>query len=158
MKACIAWILLLLLLPSAAGAFAEGGEASAALPDGVYSAVFSTDSGMFRINEALDGRGTLTVTDGVMTLHITLQSKKIVNLYPGRAEDARLEGAVLLQPTEDQVTYPDGYTETVYGFDVPVPALDTGFDLALIGTKGKWYDHKVTVSDPIPLEQSGGAE
>ena len=29
----------------------------------------------------------------------------------------------------------------------PVEALDQEFDLALIGTKGKWYDHKVSVSD-----------
>ena len=40
----------------------------------------------------------------------------------------------------------------MYGFDVPVPALETEFDLALIGTKGKWYDHKVSVSNPVPLE------
>ena len=48
----------------------------------------------------------------------------------------------------DEVTYSDGMTETVNGFDVPVPVLDTEFDLALIGTKGKWYDHKVIVSSP----------
>ena len=50
------------------------------------------------------------------------------------------------------MTYSDGTTEEVYGFDVPVPALDTEFDLALVGTKGTWYDHKVSVSDPQPLE------
>ena len=44
-------------------------------------------------------------------------------------------------------------TEEVYGFDVPVPVLETEFDLALIGTKGKWYDHKVSVSDPVLLEE-----
>lgn len=37
--------------------------------------------------------------------------------------------------------------EEVYSFDVPVPTLDDEFDLALIGTKGKWYDHKVSVSN-----------
>lgn len=36
----------------------------------------------------------------------------------------------------------------VYSFDVPVPTLDDEFDLALVGTKGKWYDHKVSVSNP----------
>ena len=46
------------------------------------------------------------------------------------------------------MTYSDGLTETVNGFDVPVPYLDEEFDLALIGTKGKWYDHKVVVSSP----------
>ena len=101
---------------------------------------------MFHINEAYDNRATLTVENGVMTVHITLPSKNIVNLFPGLADDAAKDGANLLQPTEDEVTYSDGLTETVYGFDVPVPYLDREFDLALIGTKGVWYDHKVTVS------------
>jgi hypothetical protein len=107
---------------------------------------------MFRINEAYENKGTLTVENGEMTIHITLISKKILNLYPGLADDAAKEGAELLLPTEDTVTYNDGMTEEVYGFDVPVPALETEFDLALIGTKGKWYDHKVSVSNPVPLE------
>ena len=76
-----------------------------------------------------------------------------MNLYPGLAEDAGKDGAKLLEPTEDTVTYSDGMTEEVYGFDVPVPALETEFDLALIGTKGKWYDHKVSVSNPVPANE-----
>ena len=63
----------------------------------------------------------------------------------GLAEDAQKEGAVILQPTEDQVKYDDGTTDTVYGFDIPVLVLDQEFDVALIGKKGKWYDHKVKV-------------
>ena len=104
---------------------------------------------MFHVSEACDGKGTLTVKDGVMTIHISLGSKKILNLYPGLAEDAAKDGAVLLEPTTDTVTYSDGMTEEVYGFDVPVPVIGEVFDLALIGTKGKWYDHKVKVSDPV---------
>lgn len=119
-----------------------------ALSDGVYQAEFDTDSSMFHVNEACDGKGTLTVADGKMTIHISLTSKNILNLYPGLAEDAQKEGAELLMPTEDTVTYSDGTTETVHGFDVPVPALDEEFDLALIGKKGKWYDHRVSVSSP----------
>ena len=116
------------------------------LPDGTYTAEFHTDSGMFHVSEACDGMGTLTVEDGVMTIHISLASKNIVNLYPGLAKDAKEDGAGMLHPTEDTVTYDDGMTDEVYGFDVPVPALNEEFDLALIGTKGKWYDHKVRVS------------
>lgn len=127
----------------------EMAQDEAQLPDGVYTAEFSTDSSMFHVSEACDGKGTLTVKDGVMTIHISLGSKKILNLYPGLAEDAAKEGAVLLEPTTDTVTYSDGMTEEVYGFDVPVPAIGEEFDLALIGTKGKWYDHKVKVSDPV---------
>ncbi len=136
---------------------AETAEA-AALPDGVYEAVFQTDSSMFHVSEACDGKGRLTVTDGSMMLHISLGSKKIVNLYPGLAEDAEKEGAALLMPTEDTVTYSDGMTEEVYGFDVPVPVLEQEFDLALLGTKGVWYDHKVSVSDPVPLEEETGQD
>ena len=127
----------------------ETAQNEAQLPDGVYTAEFSTDSSMFHVSEACDGKGTLTVKDGVMTIHISLGSKKILNLYPGLAEDAAKDGAVLLQPTTDTVTYSDGMTEEVYGFDVPVPVIGEEFDLALIGTKGKWYDHKVVVSDPV---------
>ena len=127
----------------------ETAQDKAQLPDGVYTAEFSTDSSMFHVSEACDGKGTLTVKDGVMTIHISLGSKKILNLYPGLAEDAAKDGAVLLEPTTDTVTYSDGMTEEVYGFDVPVPVIGEEFDLALIGTKGKWYDHTVKVSDPV---------
>ena len=127
----------------------ETAQDKAQLPDGVYTAEFSTDSSMFHVSEACDGKGTLTVKDGVMTIHISLGSKKILNLYSGLAEDAAKDGAVLLEPTTDTVTYSDGMTEEVYGFDVPVPVIGEEFDLALIGTKGKWYDHKVKVSDPV---------
>lgn len=127
----------------------ETAQDKAQLPDGVYTAEFSTDSSMFHVSEACDGKGTLTVKDGIMTIHISLGSKKILNLYPGLAEDAAKDGAVLLEPTTDTVTYSDGMTEEVYGFDVPVPVIGEEFDLALIGTKGKWYDHKVKVSDPV---------
>lgn len=122
------------------------------LQDGTYTADFDTDSSMFHVSEACEGKGTLTVKDGKMTIHISLTSKNIVNLYPGLAEDAQKEGAGILEPTVDTVTYSDGTTEEVNGFDVPVPALDEEFDLALIGTKGIWYDHKVSVSNPEPVE------
>ena len=123
-------------------------EAEGVLEDGTYTAEFDTDSGMFHVNEANDGKGTLTVKDGKMTLHVSLVSKNIVNLFVGTAEDAQKDGAELLQPTTDTVTYSDGMTEEVYGFDIPVEAIDKEFDLALIGKKNKWYDHKVKVTNP----------
>ena len=128
-------------------AASESAAASSArtLEDGTYTAEFDTDSSMFHVNEARDGKGTLTVKDGQMTLHISLQSKKIVNLYVGMAADAPDHEADWLQPTTDTVTYSDGTSEEVYGFDVPVEALDTDFQLAILGTKGKWYDHTVSV-------------
>lgn len=130
---------------SEAASESAAASSARALEDGTYTAEFDTDSSMFRVNEASDGKGTLTVEDGQMTLHISLQSKKIVNLYVGMAADAPDHEADWLQPTTDTVTYSDGTSEEVYGFDVPVEALDTDFQLAILGTKGKWYDHTVSV-------------
>lgn len=126
--------------------------AVAQLEDGVYTVDFETDSSMFHINEAYDGKATLVVQDGAMTVHITLVSKSILNLYVGLAEDAKNDEANWLQPTEDEVTYADGFKETVYGFDVPVPTVEQDFDLALIGKKGTWYDHTVSVRNPVLQE------
>lgn len=131
---------------------ADSKAESSKLADGTYTAEFSTDSSMFHVSEACDGKGTLTVKDGKMTMHISLGSKNILNLYLGLAKDAENDKANQLQPTEDTVTYSDGITEEVYGFDVPVPVIGEEFDLALVGTKGKWYDHKVSVTNPVLLQ------
>ena len=126
---------------------------AAALPDGVYTAKFNTDSSMFHANEAVDGMGTLTVENGTMTFHVSLQSQKIVNLYPGMAADAPAHESDWLQPTVDTVTYSDGTSDEVYGFDIPVAAVDADFQLAILGTKGTWYDHTVSVSDAEPAAE-----
>lgn len=136
---------------SVASSVAASSEAAAtaALPDGVYTADFDTDSSMFHVNEALNGKGTLTVENGQMTIHISLASTHIVNLYVGTAADAASHEADWLQPTTDTVAYSDGTSDEVYGFDVPVEALDTYFQLAILGTKGKWYDHTVSVRNAV---------
>ena len=119
------------------------------LEDGVYTVEFTTDSKMFHVNDVYENKAQLTVKDGKGTVHIVLPSKNIVNLFYGLAEDAQKDGAKLLNPTEETVTYEDGSTENVNAFDIPVPVLDEEFDVALLGKKGVWYDHKVTVSAPI---------
>ena len=123
-----------------------------ALSDGTYTAEFTTDSSMFHVNDAYDNKGTLTVKDGKATIHVTLTSTHIVNLFLGTAKDASKDKAELLEPTVETVDYGDGTTEEVNAFDIPVPVLDEEFDLALIGTKGKWYDHKVKVSNATPAD------
>jgi len=128
----------------------EEPESGIDLPDGVYTAEFKTDSTMFHVNEANKGIGILTVKDGKATIHVSLASKSTLNLFYGLAEDAKKDGAELLEPTTDTVTYDDGMSEEVYGFDIPVPAIGVEFDIALIGKKGKWYDHKVMVLNPVP--------
>lgn len=132
-------------------------EVAEVLEDGIYAAEFDTDSSMFRLNEALE-TAVLTIKDGQMTIHVSLASKNIVNLYAGLAEDAKKEGAKLLEPTVDEVTYSDGWQAEVYGFDNPVPVLEEEFDVALLGKKGKWYDHKVSVKNPVLLETEAETE
>ena len=135
---------------SAVSTAAASESTEAALPDGVYTAEFDTDSGMFHANEACNGMGTLTVENGQMTFHVSLSSKKIVNLYVGMAADAEANKADWLLPTTDTVTYSDGTSEEVYGYDIPVAAVDQDFQLALLGTKGKWYDHTVSIRNAQP--------
>ena len=106
------------------------------LEDGVYTAEFDTDSSMFHVNEANDGKGVLTVKDGKMTIHVSLSGKGFLNLFAGTSEDAKKDGAELLEPTTDTVTYKDGMSEEVYGFDIPVPAIGEEFTVAAIGKKG----------------------
>ena len=142
----------------ASSVVASSAVAEAALPDGVYTADFETDSSMFHPNEACNGKGTLTVENGVMTFHVSLASKKIVNLYPGLAADAEANKTAWLIPTVDTVTYADGTTEEVYGYDIPVEALDTDFQLAILGTKGTWYDHTVSVRNAEPKTEDAAAE
>ncbi len=143
---------------SSAVSEAASASAEAALPDGTYTADFDTDSSMFHANEAFDGKGALTVKDGQMTLHVSLVSKNIVNLYVGTAEDAASHEADWLQPTTDAVNYSDGTSDEVYGFDIPVEALDTDFSVAILGKKGKWYDHTVSVRNAQPTMEEALAD
>ena len=143
---------------SEAASESAAASSARALEDGTYTAEFDTDSSMFHVNEARDGKGTLTVEDGQMTLHISLQSKKIVNLYVGMAADAPDHEADWLQPTTDVVNYSDGTSDEVYGFDIPVEALDEDFQLAILGTKGKWYDHTVRVANAQPAAAEAPAD
>ena len=142
----------------AASSVASSAAETAALPDGVYTAEFDTDSSMFHANEACDGKGTLTVENGQMTFHVSLASTHIVNLYLGKASDAADHEADWLQPTTDTVTYSDGTSDEVYGYDIPLDAVDTDFQLAILGTKGTWYDHTVSVRNAEPKTEDAAAE
>ena len=92
-----------------------------------------------------------------MTFHVSLQSQKIVNLYPGMAADAPAHESDWLQPTVDTVTYSDGTSDEVYGFDIPVAAVDADFQLAILGTKGTWYDHTVSIVNAEPAAEDAAA-
>ena len=128
---------------SASAAETAGESSASELEDGTYTADFNTDSNMFHVNEAKDGK---------MTIHVSLVSQNIVNVFVGTKEEAQADGAELIEPTTDEVTYSDGTTDEVYGFDIPVEKLDEDFNVAIIGKKGTWYDHVVSVSNPVPQE------
>lgn len=143
-------MLLVMTLMTGCGGKEEQRKEEPALEDGVYTATFKSGHPMFHVNDANNDRGVLNVKDGEMTIHVSLQSKKIINLFYGNKEDAQKPGAELIEPTEDKIVYDDGYETEVYGFDVPVPYLDKEFEVSLLGTHGNWYTHEVVVSDPIP--------
>ena len=134
-----------------AGCSSSSGTSSSSptLANGEYEASFNTDSSMFHVNEADEGKGVLTVSDEGMSIHVRLASKKIVNLFVGTANDAQAAGAQIIEPATDTVTFSDGSEEEVYAFDIPVPGIGEEFDVAILGEKGKWYDHKVSVTDPV---------
>lgn len=58
--------------------------------------------------------------------------QKIVNLYPGTAADAAQQAVRCIRP---QLTYSDGTTDEVYGFDIPV-TVNADFSLAISAPKG----------------------
>ena len=61
------------------------------LEDGVYSAEFDTDSSMFHVNEANDGKGTLTVKDGKAVRAVS--GDRPLSLYGGIAEGRAVPSA-----------------------------------------------------------------
>ena len=145
-------LLFALLVAGCGGGKTEEETNAAGLADGVYTVDVDTGSNMFHVNEAMHGTGTLTVENGEMTLHITLASKSIVNVFVGTSEEAQAEGAVLIEPTTDMVTYDDGITDEAYGFDIPAPVIGEPFDVSIIGTHGNWYTHPVTITNPVKAE------
>lgn len=121
------------------------------LEDGAYMVDFDTDSSMFHVNEVMNGKAVLTVKDGEGIVHLVMPSKNVLNLYKGLIADVEENEADWISPTVETVTYEDGMEEEVFAFDVLVDVIGEEFDLALIGKKAVWYDHKVSVSNPEAL-------
>ncbi|MBQ0065208.1 MAG: sirohydrochlorin cobaltochelatase [Firmicutes bacterium] len=122
------------------------------LADGIYTVDFTTDSNMFHANETQDGKAVLTVKDGKMNVHVILAGKGILNLYVGSEEDAKENEAEWLNPVEEKVAYEDGTTDSAYAYDIPVQQLNHSFTVSIIGKKGKWYAHEVTIANPVKVE------
>lgn len=122
------------------------------LEDGVYTVKFNTDSSMFHVSDAHNGKAILVVSNGKMTAHIVLSSKSYISLFAGVVADAEKDGAKVLLPTVEAVPFADGTVDEVNAYDIPIPVIGEEFDLATLGSKGKWYDHKVSVTAPVKVE------
>ena len=61
----------------------DGAEnaADSELEDGVYGVEFDTDSSMFHVNEACNGRATLTVKDGKMTVLLLSDFQEYLRMF-----------------------------------------------------------------------------
>ena len=102
---------------------------------------FESDSSMFHLNETLKGKAKLVLNRGVLCAEMIMPSKNIVNI----AMEPNGEG-LLLAPETVTVTYDDGATEEVYAFYLPAKAFNESFVVSILGTKGVWYDHTVTLT------------
>lgn len=120
------------------------------LEDGEYMVDFDTDSSMFHVHELCEGKARLTVSEGKALLHLVMPSKNVLNLFLGMAEDAKKDGADLIVPEVETIWYSEDDGEEVFSFDVPVTVYDEEFNLALVGKKEVWYDHKVKISNALP--------
>ncbi len=142
-------VMILIVSFAACGKSAEPQkEEEPKLADGEYVVKFNTDSSMFHANEVDEGCGLLTVKDGKMVLFVRLAGTGVVKVFKGKAEDAQKEGAAVIDCVEAEVEYPDGMKDKVNAFYMEIDELDTEFDLAILGKKGTWYDHVVSVSSP----------
>lgn len=163
MKKKVVFLGLLISLLLLVGCGSKAGNIQ--LDDGTYMVDFDTDSSMFHVNESMKGKAVLTVNNKSGNLHLVMPSKNVLNLYLGLAEKAANDEANWIVPSTEMVTYDDGMSEEVFSFDVPVSVIDEEFDLALIGKKNVWYDHKVKISNPeaagcnertVEVELTGG--
>ena len=104
-----------------------------------------------------DGKGTLTVKDGQMTFHVSLVSKKIVNLYVSMAADAEAHETDWLQPTTDTVTYSDACPMSLR-LRHPGEGSGRGLPAGHPRHQGKWYDHTVRVANAQPAAAEAPAD
>ena len=81
----ISCLLFALLVAGCGGGKKEEETNAAGLADGVYTVDVDTGSNMFHVNEAMDGKGTLTVANGEINVY-----KATVNSAKADSELTRL--------------------------------------------------------------------
>ncbi len=113
-----------------------------AINDGVYPVEVDSSSSMFHITEA-----KLTVTEGKMTVRMTLSGSGYEKVFMGTGEEApKADEGDYIQAEES----PEGKNV----FEIPVEALDKGIDCAAYSKKKEaWYDRTLVVrADSLPTD------
>lgn len=110
--------------------------------DGSYEVEVESSSSMFRVVKAV-----LTVSDGKMTMDMTLSGTGYLKLFMGTGEEALGSGEENFIPfVEDD--------EGKYTYTIPVEAVDQEFDCAAFSKrKQKWYDRQLIIpASSLPEE------
>ncbi|WP_027869098.1 hypothetical protein [Eubacterium sp. AB3007] len=139
---------------AADGSETEGIQEATAAPaqvleDGTYSAVATTDSGMFKFSKC-----TLYVQDGIMSAVLSLSGSGFNRLYLGSAKKAASANA------DDLLYYADEDGHFTF-WPVPVRALDEEIQVAAHAYRDgrdTWYDHKVTIKSAGLSKVSDGIQ
>ncbi len=112
------------------------------LNDGVYDIDVASSSSMFKIISA-----SLTVSEGKLTVVMTMSSKGYLYVYTGTPEEAAAADESLYIPfAEDD--------EGNHTFTVEIPSLDSEVKCAAFSKKKeKWYDRSLCfLSGKLPVE------
>lgn len=111
----------------------EPEAADMVVPDGVYAAEVTTDSGLLCFSGCV-----LEVTDGRMTAMLTAQKSSFAYLYAGLAKDARADEAGWIAAVPD--------AQGAYTYVMEIPSLDRPLPVATYSGKTKlWYDRTITL-------------
>ena len=114
------------------------------LKNGKYTVGFSIDDGqgMIGLNDALDGKTTLTVKNGKMTVHVPMKGVGLTKAFVGTAKNAAKKGAKTIKGKSEKVG-----DETVLAFDIPVKSLNKSFTVSFYSKRKKsWYQKTVKVT------------
>lgn len=114
------------------------------LKNGKYTVKFTIDDGlgMIGLNDALNGKTTLTVKNGKMTVHVPMKGVGLTKAFAGTSKAAGKKGAKMAKRTTAHI---DG--EDVYAFDIPVKKLNKSFAVSFFSKRNKkWYQKTAKVS------------
>ena len=97
---------------------------------------------MIGLNDALDGKTTLTVKKGKMTVHVPMKGTGLTKAFVGTAKSASKKGAKTIKGKKEKVGGDKGLA-----FDIPVKKLNKSFNVCFWSKRRKrWYQKSVKVT------------